>query len=51
LPEYIGREVMNMTDYEIIMIILEVVGLPITTGIFLISLLNFLEKRSKKRKK
>jgi len=40
-----------MTDYEIIMIILEVVGLPITTSIFIISLLNFLEKRSKKRKK
>ncbi len=40
-----------MTDYEIIMIILEVVGLPITTSIFIISLLTFLEKRNKKRKK
>ena len=39
-----------MTDYEIIMILLEVVGLPITTGIFLISLLTFLDKRNKKRK-
>jgi hypothetical protein len=50
LPEYIGREVMNMTDFEIIMILLEVVGLPITSGLFLISLLNFLDKRNKKHK-
>ena len=48
LPEYVGREVVNMTDFEIIMVLLEVVGLPITSGIFLISLLTFLDKRKKK---
>jgi len=48
LPEYVGREVVNMTDYEIIMILLDVVGLPITSGIFIISLLTFLDKRKKK---
>lgn|GEM_PF-3321821 len=37
-----------MTDYEIIMILLDVVGLPITSGIFIISLLTFLDKRKKK---
>ncbi len=37
-----------MTDFEIIMVLLEVVGLPITSGIFLISLLTFLDKRKKK---
>ena len=39
-----------MTSYEIIMILLGVIGLLISFGGLLIALLNFLDKRSKKRK-
>ncbi len=39
-----------MTTYEIFAIVLEIIGLPITTGIFIITLLTFLEKRNGKRK-
>ncbi len=50
LPEYIDREMVTITNYEIIMILLEVVRLPITTGIFIISftslsLLKLINKR------
>lgn len=50
LPEYIGREVAHMTDYEILMIVLGVIGLMISFGGLLIALLNFLDKRNGKRK-
>jgi len=39
-----------MTDYEIIMIILEVLALLISSSGMLVALLSFLEKRSKKHK-
>ncbi len=45
LPESFGWEVVLMTDYEIIMVILGIVGLPISTGVFIIALLNYLDKR------
>ena len=38
-----------MTDYEILIIVLGMIGLPISTGVFLIALLAFL-KNEKKRK-
>lgn len=40
-----------MSTYEIIMIILEILGLLICFGQFLITLLTFLDKRNKKHKK
>lgn len=40
-----------MSTYEIIMIILEILGLLICFGQFLIALLTFLDKRNKKHKK
>lgn len=39
-----------MTDYEIIMVLLEVIDLLISSGILLFTLLNFLCKRSIKQK-
>ncbi len=39
-----------MTTYEILVIVLEIIGLPITTGIFIIALLTFLDKRNGKHK-
>lgn len=39
-----------MTDYEILMIVLGVIGLMISSGGLLIALLNFLDKRNGKRK-
>lgn len=46
-PEYIGREVAQMTDYEIIMILLGVLALLNSFGGFIIALLTFLDKRKK----
>ena len=34
-----------MTAYEIVMVILEVIGLLISSGLLLVALLNFLDKR------
>lgn len=48
--EYIGREVAQMTDYEIITIFLGILALLISFGGLLIALLNFLDKRKGKRK-
>ena len=45
-----AKTVACMTSYEIIMILLGVIGLLISFGGLLIALLNFLDKRSKKRK-
>lgn len=39
-----------MTDYEIIMIFIGIIGLLISFGVMLIALLTFLDKRDKKRK-
>ena len=36
-----------MTDFEIIMIVLGIVGLPISTACLIIALLDFLERRKK----
>ena len=47
LSEYIGRERMRMTDYEIIMIFLSILTLLITFGGLLIALITFLDKRNK----
>ena len=39
-----------MTAFEIVMVVLGVVGLLISFGMLLVALLNFLEKRSKHKK-
>ena len=39
-----------MTVYEIIMVVLGVIGLLISLGMLLIALLNFLDKRNNKHK-
>ena len=46
-----GRGCVVMSTYEIIMIILGILGLLICFGQFLIALLTFLDKRNKKHKK
>lgn len=47
LPEYIGREVVQMTAYEIIMVFLGIIGLLISSCGLLLALLTFLDKRNK----
>ena len=47
-PEYIGGEVVCMTAYEIIMIFLGIIGLLISFGGLLITLLAFLDQRDKR---
>ena len=49
MPEYIGREVALMTVYETIMVVLGVIGSLISLGMLTIALLNFLDKRSKRK--
>lgn len=49
-PEYIGREVVRMAAYEIIMIFLGIIGLLISFGGLLIALHTFLDKRNKRKK-
>lgn len=44
-PESTAREVVQMTDYEIIMIFLEVIGTLIASCSLLIALLTYLRKR------
>ncbi len=46
--EYIGGEVVCMTAYEIIMIFLGIIGLLISFGGLLITLLAFLDQRDKR---
>lgn len=48
-PEYIGREVAYMTDYEIIMVFLGVLALLISSSGLIIALLTFLDKRNKRK--
>lgn len=50
LPEYKGREVARMTVYEIVMVVLGVIGALISLSKLVIALLNFLDKRNSKRK-
>lgn len=47
MSDYIGREEMPMTDYEIIMIFFGILTLLITFGGLLIALITFLDKRNK----
>ena len=49
ITEYIRREVMQMTAYEIIMIIIGMIGLPISVCSLLLALLTFLDKRNKRK--
>ena len=39
-----------MTDYEIIMILFGVISLLISSSLFLVSLLGFLDKRNNRKK-
>ena len=48
MPESDGREVVCMTVYEIVMIVLRVISLMISLGSLLITLLTFLETRKNK---
>jgi hypothetical protein len=50
LPEYIRREVAQMTTYEIISICIGVLAVLIAFGSFVIALLTFLDKKRNKRK-
>lgn len=43
------REVVHMTAYEIIMVLLGVIGLLISFGGLIIALLTFLDKRNKRK--
>ena len=45
-----GGDARIMTAFEIVMVVLGVVGLLISFGMLLVALLNFLEKRSKHKK-
>ena len=52
LPEYIRREVALMTDADIILIFIGIIGLLIAFGSFVIALLAFLDRdKEHKRKK
>ena len=50
VPEYIGREVAQMTAFEIISIFIGILALLIAFGSFVIALLAFLDKRNKRKK-
>ena len=49
-PEYIGREVRNMTVADIILIFIGIIGLLISFGSLIIAFLTFLDKRNSKKK-
>ena len=49
LPEFIEREVMLMTAYETITVLLSVIGTLISLGMLIIALLNFLNKRKNQK--
>ena len=44
-----GREVAPVSDYEILMIVLGILALPFTACSFLLALLSFLDKKSKRK--
>ena len=48
-PEYIRREVAQMTAFEIISIFIGILALLIPFGSFVIALLAFLDKRNKRK--
>ena len=48
-PEYIGKEVAYITDYEIIMVFLGILALLISSSGLIIALLTFLDKRNKRK--
>ena len=48
-PESIGREVAHMTVYETIMVVLGVIGSLISLGMLTVALLNFLDKRNRRK--
>ena len=48
-PEYIRREVAQMTAFEIISIFIGILALLIAFGSFVIALLAFLDKRNKRK--
>lgn len=48
--DYIGREVRDMTAYEIVMIFLGILGLLISFGGLIVTFLDFLDKRNDKKK-
>ena len=48
-PEYIGREVVQMTAADIITIFIGIIGLLIAFGSFVVALLTFLDKRNKQK--
>jgi hypothetical protein len=49
-PEYIRREVVQMTAADIILIFIGIIGLLISFGSLIIALLTFLDKKRNKRK-
>jgi hypothetical protein len=49
-PEYIGREVVFMTTADIILIFIGIIDLLISYGSLIVTLLAFLDKRSKQKK-
>ena len=48
-PEYIGKEAVPMTAYEILSVVIGIIGLLISFGGLLIALLSFLDKRNKRK--
>ncbi len=49
-PEYIGREVRDMTVADIILIFIGIIGLLISFGSLIVAFLTFLDKRDSKKK-
>jgi hypothetical protein len=49
-PEYIRREVVQVTTADIILIFIGIIGLLISFGSLIIALLTFLDKKRNKRK-
>ena len=47
---YIGKEVVQMTAYETVMVMLGILGLLISFGGFVIALIAFLDKRNQRKK-
>ena len=48
-PEYIGREVRDMTAADIILIFIGIIGLLISLGSLIVAFLTFFDKKSKKK--
>ena len=49
-PEYIGREVRDMTTADIILIFIGIIGLLISFGSLIVAFLTFFDKRNGKKK-